>query len=60
MNSDMDCVIGPNFKISMNKKLGSGAFGEIYHGEKYLYTKLLSFYLFLIIYLKKIKLIVLK
>ena len=32
MNSDMDFKIGQCFKISMNKKLGSGAFGEIYHG----------------------------
>jgi len=33
MNSDMDFKIGHNYKISMNKKLGSGAFGEIYHGK---------------------------
>ena len=33
MNSDMDFKIGNNYKISMNKKLGSGAFGEIYHGK---------------------------
>lgn len=34
MNSDMDFRIGHSFKISMNKKLGSGAFGEIYHGNR--------------------------
>jgi len=34
MNSEMDFKIGQCFKISMNKKLGSGAFGEIYHGIK--------------------------
>jgi hypothetical protein len=33
MNSEMDFRIGQSFKISMNKKLGSGAFGEIYHGK---------------------------
>ncbi len=33
MNSEMDFKIGQCFKISMNKKLGSGAFGEIYHGK---------------------------
>ena len=47
MNSDMDCIIGLNFKISINKKLGSGAFGEIYHGEKYFYTIIdFSFFIF--------------
>ena len=35
MNSDMDFKIGNNYKISMNKKLGSGAFGEIYHGKNF-------------------------
>jgi hypothetical protein len=30
----MDFKIGQYYKISMNKKLGSGAFGEIYHGNK--------------------------
>ena len=33
MNSEMDFKIGNYYKISMNKKLGSGAFGEIYHGN---------------------------
>ena len=31
----MDFKIGNNYKISMNKKLGSGAFGEIYQGSYY-------------------------
>jgi hypothetical protein len=33
MNSELDFKIGQYYKISMNKKLGSGAFGEIYHGK---------------------------
>ena len=36
MNSDMDIKIGEHFKISVNKKLGSGAFGEIYHGKHFI------------------------
>jgi serine/threonine protein kinase len=32
MNSDAEFKIGNSFKILMNKKLGSGAFGEIYLG----------------------------
>jgi hypothetical protein len=32
MNSEMEYKIGNYYKVSMNKKLGSGAFGEIYHG----------------------------
>lgn len=32
MNSEVDLKIGSNYKITVNKKLGSGAFGEIYHG----------------------------
>lgn len=32
MNSEADIKIGSNYKISVNRKLGSGAFGEIYHG----------------------------
>jgi hypothetical protein len=35
MNTEMEFKIGNYYKISMNKKLGSGAFGEIYHGTLY-------------------------
>jgi predicted Ser/Thr protein kinase len=28
----MDWIIGSNFKININQKLGSGSFGEIYRG----------------------------
>lgn len=33
MNPENEFKIGSNYKISMNKKLGSGAFGEIFHGK---------------------------
>jgi hypothetical protein len=36
MNSlpDKELKIGQNYKMSLNRKLGSGAFGEIYSGKK--------------------------
>jgi hypothetical protein len=33
MNSEVGFNIGNLYKISMDKKLGTGAFGEIYHGN---------------------------
>jgi hypothetical protein len=36
MNSEMEYKIGNYYKIFMNKKLGSGAFGEIYHGKVFI------------------------
>ena len=44
MISENEYKIGSNYRISMNKKLGSGAFGEIYHGKH----KKLKFYHFLL------------
>jgi hypothetical protein len=35
MNADQEIKLGPAYKIIMGKKLGSGAFGEIYHGKKH-------------------------
>jgi hypothetical protein len=35
MNTDMEFKIGNFYKILMNKKLGSGAFGEIYQGRDF-------------------------
>jgi hypothetical protein len=34
MKSEMEYKLGSYYKIVMNKKLGSGAFGEIYQGNK--------------------------
>jgi hypothetical protein len=34
MNSDMEYRLGQYYRIAMNKKLGSGAFGEIYKGKE--------------------------
>jgi hypothetical protein len=35
MNTEMEFKIGNYYKIQMNKKLGSGAFGEIYQGKPF-------------------------
>lgn len=39
MQSDMEFRIGEFYRISMNKKLGSGAFGEIYKGKNFIVIK---------------------
>ncbi len=44
MISENEYKIGSNYRISMNKKLGSGAFGEIYHGKH----QILKFYFFVL------------
>ena len=33
-SNDYEILIGENFKLNAKKKLGSGAFGEIYSGKK--------------------------
>lgn len=35
-NSEYEIPISDNFKLNAKKKLGSGAFGEIYYGKHYL------------------------
>jgi hypothetical protein len=34
-NNDHEVKLGRNYKINLSKKLGSGAFGEIYYGMLY-------------------------
>ena len=37
---DQEIKLGQNYKINLNKKLGSGAFGEIYRGGLQIYNDL--------------------
>ncbi len=38
-DKDGDFKIGDIYSISMNKKIGSGAFGDIYRGKNYIFIR---------------------